>query len=692
MSKLNLKQYSQKRPKVTGDASVDRALKKVYDDINHLVDSVNTPAIGNEIHGRDGKPGDIRIVVDKSFSMSDASGETTGYFLEAKTDDGWVRQYMDKSPHSGLSREGTIPMNMIKWRTKKEIKQGRLSLWKSDGKFSEGATASDVYIDEDVIVGKNSNKTMYLKDSAHTPTDKAGYVALYWDNDTLKIKKNGVSAKALLDEQSDITMAGLNSVLSTDAGATSLSVPKLSVSTEARIVTLKKADGTSLWDTSSKATAELLGSVGSHSDVDSSGIATNKCLKWNGTNWVPGSVTNASEFTYSFTGFTDNVDTWNKAGSGTFKDIDAAEFTCTFNYPSGSQTATITSNNSSILSGSLTTATAGQTSQTVTNSSVMTHPGVATVTMTATDGSTSRNTTIKFSNVKMHGSSGEAIDVDALTKTIIEDHKIEAPTSQGDDMDNAYNPSGSNNQHELEVDGILYRPWIAWPMTGADPAQVRFFNVTVGCNHSNIALPNPTVYDFTSGNQITNSAGLTADFQALTMAGVLGTFGADSDDITFTTHSTTTANNFWYWGWSTQPPTTAGAKVYLTNNILYNTSSPGYANSFDESIDQTSSGSPMISSGSSSNIDKIGSPNNQTITVAGSASDKHLWIAYPDRYGDLSGILQDGATPAIGDFVQDCNNGNELPLTNYYGFQEDYRVYVSENPGISNGTTLKITT
>ena len=42
--------------------------------------------------------------------------------------------------------------------------------------------------------------------------------------------------------------------------------------------------------------------------------------------------------------------------------------------------------------------------------------------------------------------------------------------------------------------------------------------------------------------------------------------------------------------------------------------------------------------------------------------------------------------------MQDCNNGNELPLTNYYGFQEDYRVYVSENPGISNGTTLKLTT
>ncbi len=154
-----------KTPHITGEKHIDRALKAVYDDINHLIESVNTPAFNSEISTRDGKPGDIRVVKDSSFNI-DERGGNSGYFIEAKTEDGWVRQYMDRTEHSGISRSGTIPLDLLKMSTKKQIKQGKLSWWKSDSPFTGGKSAkanSHIYADEHVVIGGDvTTKALYF--------------------------------------------------------------------------------------------------------------------------------------------------------------------------------------------------------------------------------------------------------------------------------------------------------------------------------------------------------------------------------------------------------------------------------------------------------------------------------------------------------------------------------------------------
>ena len=188
---------SSKRHRPTGNKDVDFALDRVYDDINELIDSVNTPKLKAEISDKQGKPGDIRIVKEDAFSLSKSEGESA-HFIEAKTTDGWVRQYMDTTNHSGVSKEGTIPVNALKTSTKKHIKQGSLSFWKADTSFkkSAGTTSTEVYIDEDIVVGKNTAKVLYFKNSAPTVAEKNGYTALYWDsaNNTIKAKEYGETA------------------------------------------------------------------------------------------------------------------------------------------------------------------------------------------------------------------------------------------------------------------------------------------------------------------------------------------------------------------------------------------------------------------------------------------------------------------------------------------------------------------
>ena len=155
MRRFDLKK-SRKVPNKTGLGEVDKVLLEVYDEINNIINSVNNPKTDAEITTRDGKPGDIRIIKDTSLSYSHQKGTGGNYFLEAKTDDGWVRQYMDRTEHSGISRKGTIPMEMIKWETQREIKQGKLSFWKKEGRFSPGKSNNDsFYTDNNVIIGKN---------------------------------------------------------------------------------------------------------------------------------------------------------------------------------------------------------------------------------------------------------------------------------------------------------------------------------------------------------------------------------------------------------------------------------------------------------------------------------------------------------------------------------------------------------
>jgi len=82
----NLMKTSLKAPQVK-DPEVQRAIEKIYDDLNKLIDGVKNTK-GSVTEEYDGEPGDIRLVKAKSGV----------YTLEAKGDEGWVSAVLNGIP------------------------------------------------------------------------------------------------------------------------------------------------------------------------------------------------------------------------------------------------------------------------------------------------------------------------------------------------------------------------------------------------------------------------------------------------------------------------------------------------------------------------------------------------------------------------------------------------------------------
>ena len=71
-----------KRPPSSPPQEMQRIIQQIYDDLNDVINSINIFQLsGDESQG---KPGDIRIIKDQDQT-------TTNYYLEFKTDDGWIR-------------------------------------------------------------------------------------------------------------------------------------------------------------------------------------------------------------------------------------------------------------------------------------------------------------------------------------------------------------------------------------------------------------------------------------------------------------------------------------------------------------------------------------------------------------------------------------------------------------------------
>jgi len=75
---------SQKRASVVKDAYLGRIISKIYDDLNELINAVNQGNTTLQKLTEKGKSGDIRLRKDSEGS----------YFLEGKTDEGWVETSM----------------------------------------------------------------------------------------------------------------------------------------------------------------------------------------------------------------------------------------------------------------------------------------------------------------------------------------------------------------------------------------------------------------------------------------------------------------------------------------------------------------------------------------------------------------------------------------------------------------------
>ena len=71
-----------KRTPVKAPPEMERAIQQIYDDINDIINSVNSFAlVGEEFLG---KAGDIRVIKEQS-------GATSTYYLQVKTNDGWMQ-------------------------------------------------------------------------------------------------------------------------------------------------------------------------------------------------------------------------------------------------------------------------------------------------------------------------------------------------------------------------------------------------------------------------------------------------------------------------------------------------------------------------------------------------------------------------------------------------------------------------
>ena len=72
---------AKKKAPFVEEVRLNRIISKIYDDINELINAVNQDETTLKKADTEGKTGDIRIVKDS----------TNNYYLEAKTDEGWIQ-------------------------------------------------------------------------------------------------------------------------------------------------------------------------------------------------------------------------------------------------------------------------------------------------------------------------------------------------------------------------------------------------------------------------------------------------------------------------------------------------------------------------------------------------------------------------------------------------------------------------
>ena len=75
---------SKKKAPVVQDANLTRVLNQVYDDINEIINAVNSGQTTAEDKPSDGKAGDIRLI-----RLSNGN-----YEIQGKTTEGWVATTM----------------------------------------------------------------------------------------------------------------------------------------------------------------------------------------------------------------------------------------------------------------------------------------------------------------------------------------------------------------------------------------------------------------------------------------------------------------------------------------------------------------------------------------------------------------------------------------------------------------------
>ena len=374
-------------------------------------------------------------------------------------------------------------------------------------------------------------------------------------------------------------------------------------------------------------------------DTTTNPPALSEVLKWDGANFVPAAYN--YEFAFSIATFSDGIsDISQLIGSGTWQAIGAVTFTATYNNEPGGMTAQVALSGSSVAwSGNLAmTPTTGPETNTEAVAYPTSRTGTITFTLSQSADGTTDTEQVSFSNTMRYGTNANGIgaqteaNVEALTEVSGPDETRSQTIS---DI-----PTGTAG-HYLTF---------SYADTLSDVAQVQrdsgFGYVTCSFNLTATTLA-PTVQ--TLGlTTVSNSAGFTEAFAAITAR--LADLTNGTNDFKLLT--TSTAINYIYWGELNV------ASGYTEANVEDNTASqPGKVGS-----NSMSSRSMIVNCGAS----------------------EYAYIAYPARLGALTSITINGFE-SLSDFNVD---NTALAITNPEGYQENYRVYVSINPGFTDPTTL----
>lgn len=372
-------------------------------------------------------------------------------------------------------------------------------------------------------------------------------------------------------------------------------------------------------------------------DTTTDAPVKNEVLKWNGTNWVP--ATYDTSFTFSIASFTDTITPNLLIGSGVWMDDEEMVFGATYNNgPPTSHEVRMSVNGAAY-------AKVGEMAGPAYTGGINTEGDInypskgqyLRFCLYATDGTdadTEYDTAIYFYNYVYFGVISKAdtfleADITGLTTHV-------DLCSSGNLSHSVTAAAGKYIVLAYPTDYTAMSPGVDYNATGASSFLLN--GVTMGMARDNAAL------------SITNTAGLAENYDVY-----VSTVAALGGPFTFVAGTTPNTCNYVYWGELDKEDT------YTESDVETNyASQPGKV-----ATNSITARSMIVNCGAA----------------------EHVYIAYPTRLGTLTSCVV-GGFESKGDFNLDTTT---LAITNENGWTEHYTVYVSENPGFDDPSTMTVT-
>lgn len=371
-------------------------------------------------------------------------------------------------------------------------------------------------------------------------------------------------------------------------------------------------------------------SVDDHTDADTTTDPPNlnEVLKWDGTNWVPGTAGDTTEFTFSIDSFAGTQTDANQLiGSGTWIASGAMSFSATYSNAPGGMTATVTMTGTATGWSTLAMVPVTGPEPTVAATSYPASPGdTVTFTLTQSADASTAVDTVQFNNTMRYGNS-------ALTQGNQTEASLEALTERS-------GPNESRSQTISNIATTANYLVFGYADRLSDVAQVQM-NSGDGYVTAAFAAAATTLAPLvqTGVASVDNSAGYSETFACITSL-ITGLADGAND---FKLLTTSTAINYIRGGGNTEGTPGNYTEADIESGLT------------DDWIDGTNDHTQLW----------------PTVTLAAS---EHYVIAIPSRLGTPT--FKDNDTGFEASFQAPAT----LAITNDAGYQENYNIFVSTNP------------